>query len=300
MNNSQLRLFSTVLNTDLVYESPDSVLTPYFDTVAHSPLMHSEALRKVLREGALAQAHPFLWQGEFHTYFAAMRADDGILFMGPMCHESLRKIKRRQLYQSYGVADEDGPDLPAYTLPEIRNMVMLVYSTLKNAGAATGLTGAAGQATAVASIEAEEDGGLEEDLLTSNKLLQGDAASERRSQNRFQTHEEELDDAESFRHSYHEEQLLMQAIREGRKKDAVRLAESMDRDTGTLSNEPLRHRRNLGMIGISLCARAAIDAGVRPEVAYRISGYYINKLDAVRRRVPWVGAYGCVSKRASP
>ena len=54
----------------------------------------------------------------------------------------------------------------------------------------------------------------------------------------------------------------------------------MDRDVGQLSKDYLRHRRNLAIIGIALCSRAAIEGGMSPEAAYRVSGYYIGKVDA--------------------
>ena len=53
----------------------------------------------------------------------------------------------------------------------------------------------------------------------------------------------------------------------------------MDMDAGRFSDEALGHWKNLAIIGITLCSRAAIDAGVSPASAYRINGYYINKCD---------------------
>ena len=50
----------------------------------------------------------------------------------------------------------------------------------------------------------------------------------------------------------------------------------MDRDAGRLAEKELSHWKNLGVIAITLCSRAAIDGGVPPEEAYRLSGYYIR------------------------
>ena len=63
-------------------------------------------------------------------------------------------------------------------------------------------------------------------------------------------------------------------------RHAVRLAENMDRDSGRLSKNYIHHRKNLAIIGIALCSRAAIEGGLPPENAYQISGYYIGKCDA--------------------
>jgi YesN/AraC family two-component response regulator len=53
----------------------------------------------------------------------------------------------------------------------------------------------------------------------------------------------------------------------------------MDRDSGRLSSADISHWRNLAIIGISLCTRAAIEGGIPPEEGYRLSGYYIQKCD---------------------
>ena len=258
MRENQIQLLGKVIKVDLVYEAPDRLLTPFFDMVAESPLMQSEVLRSVLRAGINAQTAPLIWDGGYKCYFAALHAGDGILYMGPICHEKLRRVALRQMYHSFGVDSEDLPELPSFTLPEMRNMVLLVNSILENAP-----------------VENEE-------LLRLNRLIADGAQGEKKEQTIFLLREEEENDGDAFRHSYREEQALMQAIREGRTQDAIRLAERMDADSGRLSDEGIRHRRNLSIIGIALCARAAIEGGLTPETAYRISGYYIRKCDAAQ------------------
>ena len=71
-------------------------------------------------------------------------------------------------------------------------------------------------------------------------------------------------------------------MKEGDGDKAVRLAEEMDRDAGRLSASDHQHRKNMAIVGITLCSRAAIEGGISPEAAYRISGYYIQKCDASR------------------
>ena len=258
MRENQIQLLGKVIKVDLVYEAPDRLLTPFFDMVAESPLMQSEELRSVLRAGISAQTAPFMWNGGYKCYFAALHAGEGIMFMGPMCHEKLRRIHLRQMYHSFGVEGEDLPDLPTFTLPEMRNMVLLANSILENVP-----------------VENEE-------LLRLNRLIAGESTGEKEEQVQFLLREEEENDGGAYRHSYREEQMLMQAVREGRTQDAIRLAERMDQDSGRLSDKGIRHRRNLGIIGISLCARSAIEGGLTPETAYRISGYYIRKCDTAQ------------------
>lgn len=99
-------------------------------------------------------------------------------------------------------------------------------------------------------------------------------------QTRYVLKEEEENDDSAYRHTYYEEQLLMEAVKEGRTEDAVRIVTKMDADHGRLSADETRHWKTLAVIDIALCARAAIQGGLPPETAYRISGFYIRKCDA--------------------
>ena len=125
MHENKIQLLGAVIKVNLVYEAPDGMLTSFYGVDAESPLMQSETLRSVLRKGIRAQDIPFMYRAEHKCYYAALHAGDGILFMGPMCHEKLRRIELRQMYREFGVGGEDLPELPAFTLPEMRNMVLL-------------------------------------------------------------------------------------------------------------------------------------------------------------------------------
>lgn len=258
MRQNNIRILCSVIKVDLVYEAPDGSLTAFFDSTPDSPLMQSEKLRRLMREGTREQSAPFLRCNPYDAYFAGIRADGGFLYMGPMLHTRLGRPKMRQMMQAYGIAGDDLRSLPVFTLPEIRNMILLTNTVLEN------------------------NSPDNEELLQLNRIISQNEHQSRREQMKFVLKEEETDDEDAVRHSYFEEQLLMQAIREGRGSDAVRLAEEMDRDSGRLSDDEVRHHRNLAVIGIALCARAAIDGGVSPRLAYRISGYYIQRCDTAR------------------
>ena len=256
MAENHIRILCSVIKVDLVYEAPDGSLVAFFDSIQDSPLMQCARVRDALRSGIAGQSAPFLLREKDGVYFAALHAGEGFLYMGPMCSERLSASKRRQMCTLYGIEHEEARLLPCFTLPEIRNMILLTNSALKN-------------------------GNLEnEELMQLNQLISLSERGIRTDQVQFVLKEEAENDDASYRHSYHEEQLLMQAIREGRTEDAIRLAESMDRDSGRLSRTEVSHRRNLAIIGISLCARAAIDGGISPEEGYRLSGYYIQKCDS--------------------
>ncbi len=256
MAENHIRILCSVIKVDLVYEAPDGSLVAFFDSIQDSPLMQCARIRDALRSGIAGQRAPFLLREKDGVYFAALHAGEGFLYMGPMCSERLSASKRRQMYSFYGIEYDEARLLPCFALPEIRNMILLTNSALKN-------------------------GNLEnEELMQLNRLINQSERGVRTEQVQFVLKEEAENDDASYRHGYHEEQLLMQAIREGRTEDAIRLAESMDRDSGRLSRTEVSHWRNLAIIGISLCTRAAIDGGISPEEGYRLSGYYIQKCDS--------------------
>ena len=258
MAENHIRMLCSVIKVDLVYEAPDGTLIAFFDSVQDSPLMHCAELRNTLRAGIAGQKAPYLYKEKYGVFFAALHAEEGYLYMGPMCSEKRNALNRRQLYESYGIDAASARSLPSFTLSEIRNMILLTNSTLKN-------------------------GNLEnEELMHLNQIISVGEKNFYTEQVSFVLKEEAENDDIAFRHSYYEERLLMQAIREGRAEDAIRLAENMDRDTGRLSAAEYGHWRNLAIIGISLCTRAAIEGGVSPEEGYRLSGYYIQKCDSAQ------------------
>ena len=255
MRDNHIRILCSVLNVDIVYETADGSLTAFFDNSKESPLMQSQALRQIMREGTAAQSSIFLRHNTYDCYFAGLHAGDGYIYMGPMAHQRLTSAQRRRMYRAYGIDSEDLSVLPVFTLPQIRNMALLANTVLENA-----------------SLENEE-------LLQLNRIITKEEKQIQQEQTAFTMREEEVDDDEAYRHSYHEEQLVLQAVREGRAEDAIRISEDMDRDSGRLARTDIRHRRYVAIIGITLCSRAAIEGGVSPASVYRISGYYINKCD---------------------
>ena len=277
MNGKKLRNLCAVMQADLVLEKKDGKLWPCFDSVQDSPLMQSEQIRQTLRREC-GEEGVCLYQGRFGEYFAAFQVGSSWLYLGPMCSEKIAPGRRREFYRSYQVDVEKARVLPAFSLGAIRDRALLVFYAL------------GGETEFLESELEEEDEGEEnarkEAILSEDKIrleLQSRMAQLRQDQTLFVMKEEEANDEMAFRHSYHEEQLLMAAVREGRDGDVVRLMEGMDRDEGRLSEEDIHHWKNLAVIGIALCSRAAIEGGVPPEVAYRLSGYYIRKCDEATR-----------------
>ncbi|WP_161980303.1 helix-turn-helix transcriptional regulator [Streptococcus sp. S784/96/1] len=88
--------------------------------------------------------------------------------------------------------------------------------------------------------------------------------------------EEELIQAH---HTYQEERRLLEYVKRGAVGEALAYQEAMDKSIGRLSHREVTHWRNLTIVAITLSTRAAIDGGLSPAVAYKISDTYIQQCD---------------------
>ena len=256
MNTAGLRRLCDVARVDMVVESAEHGLKPLRGGVSGNPVCQCAALRDALSSGAAAQTAPFLLKDEFECCFAAIATAGGTLYVGPM-FAALEPGVIAAYCQRYSLPREAAPTIRRFTLPEIRDIVLLANDLAGNPPVS------------------------QERLIFTNGAIPDEVERDPSEYARLMLIEEaQDDDSETYRHGYYEEQQLMQAIREGRVEDAIRQAERMDTDAGRFSEQALGHWRNLAVIGITLCSRAAIEGGVLPETAYRISGDYIHRCDS--------------------
>ena len=84
-----------------------------------------------------------------------------------------------------------------------------------------------------------------------------------------------------FRHNpYDEEVREMAAIEQGEPELLQRIvAETYTGNVGILSDDPLRHMKNLGIVIVTLASRAAIRGGVPYEVAFSMSDRFIREIE---------------------
>ena len=87
---------------------------------------------------------------------------------------------------------------------------------------------------------------------------------------------------ELYHHTYQEERKLLESVRDGRSEDAIRYSRNMDSELGKLSTKELNHWKNVAIVAITLTTRAAIEGGISPSIAYRISDFYIQKSDSCK------------------
>lgn len=265
MSDDNLRRFCSITKIDLIYENADGEMTVYFDSTYGSPLARNSTLRNGLRDGGIKKNGLYVLKDSYNVCYTALRYRDGWLYIGPMGCERLSQTKLKEYYRTHGIESSDARPIRSFTPREITDITMLFATSTRN----TALT--------------------EEEVLSfvgvageSDRVMKKEKVS-------FILGEEEKDDEGAWRHSYREEQLLMQAIRDGRALEAVRIAENMDADAGRLSSWESGHWKNHAIVDIALCARAAIEAGVSPEAAYRISGYFIKKCDAQQEQSKILG-----------
>ncbi len=258
-------------------------LDVYEENAEYNPIYKSEKLRAKLRHGADAQKEPYIFMDEYQAFFVCVKRDadqgealkvsggqteagsavgsgwetgDGVtrggeyFLMGPLCTKSMGRVERHHFYRTYGVDEAWEKGLYYHTLME----------ALKAAGMLAKL------------VVGQEY--TDQDLVDANHLSQVTKEQEEKERIRFNI---ESDEEDVYRHTYQEERKLLDMVRDGNVGEAVRLSKEMDTQIGKLGSDELTHWRNLLTVAASLCARAAIEGGVMPYVAYRVSGFYINK-----------------------
>lgn len=213
-----------------------------------NPLYQSAELRAELMEKADRQAVPLLVKDEFAVYYACIRDGTGYLLVGPMATEYMDPVKRHRFYQKVQVKSDMNRNLAIHQPTEI----LVFVSTL------------AKLVTGVAYSDRE--------LVEANGLLLESPEEEELNELKYNLEEDERMD---YRHTYQEERQMLDMVRAGNVEEAVKRSKKLDTTVGRLGSTDLDHWRNLLVVSATLCARAAIDGGVPPYQAYRLSGYYI-------------------------
>lgn len=226
-------------------------LVSYEENPQYNPLYVNADLRRRLEEVAGLQREPVLFRDIHQIYFACIRGEEGdSYFIGPMATGEMNRVQRHRFYHFYGVDEKWEKALHFRPVTEIFKLTAMLAETL-------------------AGLEFTE-----REIVEANQLFHLSREEELMEQTRFDIKE---DEADIYRHSYQEERRLLDMVREGNVEEAVRIARQIDPEIGNLGSSELEHWRNVLVISATLCARAAIEGGVMPYIAYRMSGFYINK-----------------------
>ncbi len=249
MDTFLLKNLSDLLQTGIFYVEK-SGLDDSWKTDEMNPLCQDEALPDMLIHAADRQEAPYLFQDEFQVYFGCVAAENGHCLIGPMSVDFFDRLKRHRFCRHYGIPEHAEKNLRRFTLMEVLQ-IMCIAAKIVTGREYT-----------------------DQEVVDANRMAVVTKEQEVKDQIRFHIQSEEED---IFRHSYQEEREILDMVRAGNVTEAVRLTKKIDVEIGRMGRSELAHLRNLLTVGISLCARAAIEGGVSPYAAYRISGFYINK-----------------------
>lgn len=243
--------FCRVLNIGMFMEH-DGILECAVEELRSHPVYCCESLRKKLIQGAHKQSVPYIYQDEYQVCFVCVKNNREFYMAGPMSMQVLGRIELHRFYRSYGIEKEYERPLKHFLLAQILDVVNLMTQIL---------------------YEAEYS---DDELLYGNHLINDNRGREKKEKVLFDLKKDEED---LYHHTYVEERVLLDSVKEGRVQDALRHTRNLDSDLGKLSSRELNHWRNVMIVGITLCTRAAIEGGLSPSVAYRLSDFYIQKGD---------------------
>lgn len=250
----RMERLSSLINTG-IFILQNGRLESYQENVEYNPIYQSEELRKNIIKQTDAQKVPYIFRDEYQVYFACIKNKNRYYFIGPMSTEGLGRVELHHFYKKYGIPEKDEKQLKRFTVQQILDWVGVIGNLVS------------------------DNEYTDQELLYGNRLI---------GNTREQVEQEKVlfdlkkDEEELYHHTYQEERRLLDSIREGRVKDALQLNREMDVELGKLSSKELNHWRNVVIVGITLCTRAAIEGGVSPAIAYRLSDFYIQKSDSCK------------------
>lgn len=227
----------------------------YEDNPEYDPIYNSPKLRLALCDGVEGQEEPIMIRDDFHVIYIGIKSDSAYYMMGPLSMQVMSRVERHRFYHFYGVDEKWEKGLHYYTLMEILQITGLFAKI----------------------ITGREY--TDQQLVDANYHAAVTSEAERADQQLFDIKSE---DEDIYRHTYQEERRILAAVKEGDVEEAVRLSKEMDANIGRLGEKEIDHWRNLSIVAVTLCARAAIEGGLSPSAAYRLSGFYINRITACK------------------
>lgn len=229
-------------------------LISYEENPEYNPIYNNETFRFSLAGGADKQKEPLVISDDFHMFYICVKWEDIYYMLGPLSTQVMSRTERHRFYRFYGIDEKWEKGLHYHTLMEILQI--------------------AGMFAKIITDREYTD----QQLVDANYHAVA-SEEERQEQIWFDIKSE---DEDIYRHTYQEERRILEAVKEGNVEQAVHLSKEMDVNIGRLGKSEVEHWRNLSIVATTLCARAAIEGGVMPAIAYRLSGFYINKSTACK------------------
>lgn len=217
-----------------------------------NPLECCAELTLLLKQKSMGQELPVVYRDENEVYFVCIRDKDIYYYTGPVSIEEPDYSRLHRFYKTYGILKEFRRPPFIMKLDRVLNFSGLLYELL------TGRTADPPEILIANGFMKEK-----QEVTEKEKTLQ------------------EMRRAEegNYHHTYREERFMTDSIREGNVEDVEKRLEALSATAGVLSGKQFNHQRNLAISSVTICTRAAIEGGVSPAKAYRISDLFINKID---------------------
>lgn len=243
-----LNHLASIFHTGVFCQKEEQLIS-YEENPEYNPLYNNKTLRLTLTCAADIQKEPVVKSDDFSVFYICVKWETIYYMMGPLSMQVMNRTDRHRFYHFYGIDAKWEKGLHYHTLMEILQI--------------------SGMFTKIITGQEYTD----QQLVDANYQAVT-SAKERQERVWFDIKSE---DEDIYRHTYQEERQVLEAVKVGDVEEAVRLSKEMDANIGRLGGSELEHWRNLSIVSSTLCARAAIEGGVMPSIAYRLSGFYINK-----------------------
>lgn len=249
---------------------------------AFNPVRVYAPLRKLLQERCDTQDVPVLYRDPFGVFWACIRMDGeelpedtearerqgipkepGYYFLGPATTRPMDMTLIHRYYRFYGQENGTEQDVPLLSLTAF-------LSILESA------------ALLLSGIQYTD-----ENILTAaglGTLLPEQEQAAQMSLERMELLEEEA----GAHHSYEEERRILQAVRDGNGEEAVELSMRIDERMPSVSARESVNWERRCVSAVTLCTRAAIESGLSPAKAYRISDEGLRQLDQCSREADYI------------
>lgn len=237
-----------------IFSLQEDQLNSYEENPEYNPIYKNKTFRLALSRSTDAQKEPVVVSDDFHMFYICVKWNNIYYMMGPLSTQVMSRTERHRFYHFYGIDEKWEKGLHYHTLMEILQI--------------------AGMFTKIITGQEYTD----QQLVDANYHA---VASEKERQEQI-WFDIKSEDEGIYRHTYQEERRILDAVKRGDVEEAVRLSKEMDVNIGRLGESEVEHWRNLSIVAVTLCARAAIEGGVMPAIAYRLSGFYINKSTACK------------------
>jgi AraC-like DNA-binding protein len=258
ISKNELMSMLKVMQITLVQVSHENVIN-YNPQIQLNPLTTVSFRNKVVdfhkinsrKNQNVNNIFPTIFQDNFGVCFAYFQQDKASYYLGPM---SLTNFSNQslQVYADYYGLNVDPIPPKAFLMEEIFEMIGLVCSFLT------------GSFWTV------------DELLRANQHLAYNNQVAIKKRISYDIRVEEVSQAH---HTLNEERYLLDCVKRGAVEEALAAQNAMDTSVGRLSNREVNHWKNLAIVAITLTTRAAIDGGLHPALAYKISDNYIQQCD---------------------